>query len=1148
MRESTSFKITKPIIIICVLLIAGSLVVTSNSNVVSTNESEVLNESLLKENAQQAMQAQFYENLGQVQNSEVSFYGEMHGLGIGFTDSGVIYRLSSQTQDTTKMDMFDIQKSESITESIFVTLNFEGANVVTPQGHGTFTHTSNYFIGNDPDGWYTGVQGFSEIVYPNLYDNIDLIYRSSEEGLKYEFVVWPSGNPSDIKLQYEGIENLAIDDGSLVAETSFGPLIDKDLYIYQNTQSNQKEIAGKFTLIPDIDCNFGFQIDAEYNENLPLIIDPFLHYATFVGGSSDDYGYSLVIDSSNNAYVTGSTSSSTYPAFPTTSGANDTTHNGGTYDAFILKLSADGSTLLFATFIGGTGDEYGRSIALDGSNNVYATGETDSSNFPTTPGAYDTSHNGGTWDAFILKLSADGSTLLYSTYVGGSSFDVGYSIALDSSNNTYVTGYTFSTDFPTTPGAYDTSNDDFAIFILKLSADGSTLLYSTFVGGGSLDYGRSIALDSSNNAYVTGETASSDFPTTLGANDTTHNGVYDVFILKLSADGSTLLYSTFVGGSSSDYGYSIALDSSDNTYVTGYTESSNFPTTPGAYDTSYNESNDGFIVKLSADGSTLLYSTFTGGSGEDRGYSIALDSSNNAYVTGNTKSSNFPTTPGANDTSYNVEWDVFILKLSADGSTLLYSTYVGGSSYDYGRSIALDSSDLAYVTGYTMSSNFPTTPGAHDTIHNVNNDVFIMKVDIRDIVVNIETPSNTTYADDFITVSYTILNTPFHTTQIFFDGLSNITAFPSGSIWSGLSDGSHNLTIVATIDPDDVFRKTVFFVIETVSPDVDSPMDITYVVDSSGNYIHWTVGDWSPGEYKVEGNGSTIGLTAWSENGTISFNIDGLVVGLVYNHTITVYDVHGNSAIDTVFVKVLARADLSSPLDITIELGTTGHYLTWTIGSVWWPLPSYRIDGNGTTIDWTECTDKTISISIDGLDVGVWNFTISLLDEYDYMTTDTVFVTIVDTLAPDTTAPEIDSLLVVIYEEGETGNFLTWTPYELNPESYEIFRNGTSIDSGSWSGSVITIDVDGLSTGTYNYTIVVTDSSGNTASDTVTVIVTALTSTTTETSTTSTSATNTTTDTTPALGDSTIIILGSVGAGFGLGAVVVMLLFRKRQS
>ncbi|MHA1636662.1 MAG: DUF7948 domain-containing protein, partial [Candidatus Thorarchaeota archaeon] len=176
----------------------------------------------------------------------------MHGLGIGFTDSGVIYRLSSQTQDTTKMDMFDIQKSESITESIFVTLNFEGANVVTPQGHGTFTHTSNYFIGNDPDGWYTGVQGFSEIVYPNLYDNIDLIYRSSEEGLKYEFVVWPSGNPSDIKLQYEGIENLAIDDGSLVAETSFGPLIDKDLYIYQNTQSNQKEIAGKFTLIPDI--------------------------------------------------------------------------------------------------------------------------------------------------------------------------------------------------------------------------------------------------------------------------------------------------------------------------------------------------------------------------------------------------------------------------------------------------------------------------------------------------------------------------------------------------------------------------------------------------------------------------------------------------------------------------------------------------------------------------------------------------------------------------------------------------------------------------------------------------------------------------------------------------------------------------------
>ncbi|TFH09747.1 MAG: hypothetical protein E4H14_03840 [Candidatus Thorarchaeota archaeon] len=1143
MRRSAIASIN-PVIMICLLLFAGSIVMVSYDGTAISGENEVLNESEIGESAYQAMQTQFYENLGQVQNSEVRFYGEMSGLGVAFTDSSVIYRLSTQVQDSAPKYMLHDIESHVTPESTIVTLSFEGANAVTPYGNGFLSHTSNYFIGNDPDEWYTGIRSFSEVVYPGIYDNIDLIYQVSEEGLKYEFILWPGGNSDDIRILYDGIESLNVDeDGSLVADTFLGPLIDKGLYIYQDTQSGREEVAGTFIMGIEDDCGFGFQIDADYNEGLPLIIDPYLHYSTFVGGSSDDQGRSIALDSSNNVYVTGYTTSSD---FPTTSGANDTSYNSGD-DVFILKLSSDGSTLLYSTFVGGSSGDNGISIALDNLNNAYITGYTSSSNFPTTPGCNDTSHN-LFQDIFILKLSSDGSTLLYSTFVGGSDSDYGSSIALDGSDNAYVTGYTTSSDFPITSGANDTGyNSGGDVIILKLSSDGSTLLYSTFVGGSALDFSYSLALDSSNNAYVTGYTTSSNFPTTSGANDTSHNSGDDVFILKLSSDGSTLLYSTFVGGSSTDAGFSITLDSSNNAYVTGYTTSIDFPTTLGAYDTSPNGVQDVFILKLSSDGSTLLYSTFVGGNNYDFSSSIGLDDSDNAYVAGYTRSLNFPTTPGANDTSHDSgsDEDAFILKLSADGSTLLYSTFIAGSNDDRGLSIVLSITDLVYVTGYTASSDFLTSSGANDTSWNGGKDVFILKLDIRDIDVIIDAPTNTTYTDDFVTVNYSILSYLDYTTQIFFDGVANTTIYPSGSVWSALSDGSHNLTIVVIMNSNDIIQNAVIFSIDNTVPDVDSPIDITYAADSIGNHIQWIIGDWAPGQYKVEGNGSTIGLTSWSENGTISFIIDGLAVGFVYNHTLTVYDVHGNSMSDTVFVKVVNRADLDSPKDLVIELGTIGNQLTWTIGNIWWPLPIYRVDGNATTIDWTACNDNSIRLSIDGLNLGVYNFTISMVDEYGYNSRDTVFVTIVDT-----TAPDIDSPFGLTYEVGAIGNLITWVTSDLLPESYEVFRNGTSIHSGPWDGTSITIDVDGLVAGTYLYTLIVWDSSGNEASDNVTVFVTPIpgtTTTTTSTTTdTSTSATVTTTGTT-VIGDFTMIIIGSIGGGFGLGAVLVLIIFRKRS-
>ena len=326
------------------------------------------------------------------------------------------------------------------------------------------------------------------------------------------------------------------------------------------------------------------------------------------------------------------------------------------------------------------------------------------------------------------------SDLLYATFLGGSYSDVGYDIAVDDSGSAYITGWTNSFDFPVTPGAYDQTFNgtyyDGDTFVMKFNAASSGLIYATFLGGSGSEFGHSIDVDSNGSAYITGHTSSFDFPVTQGAFDITQNGERDAFITKLNTNGSAILYSTFIGGSDWDSGEDIVVDIFDMVYVTGFTHSSDFVSKPGAFDTTYNGGSDAFVVKLKSDGSDLVYATFLGGSNEDNGDGITVDGSGSAYITGDTRSSDFPIDPGSFDFTFNGLSDGFIVKLNPSGSALAYVTYLGGSDWDGGNDITVDNSGAAYVTGFAWSLDFPTTLSSFQPSHKGYSDVFVAKLNM----------------------------------------------------------------------------------------------------------------------------------------------------------------------------------------------------------------------------------------------------------------------------------------------------------------------------------------------------------------------------------------------------------------------------------
>ena len=462
-----------------------------------------------------------------------------------------------------------------------------------------------------------------------------------------------------------------------------------------------------------------FAVDP-YDHTQPLVIDPVLFYSTNLGGSLVDVGRGIAVDSSGSAYVTGETSSTD---FPTSNALQANLH--GMFNCFAAKLNAEGSALVYSTYLGGSNTDSCLGIAVDSSSNAYVTGETGSKDFPTVNPFQATNKAAtaisGESTAFVAKLNSTGSALVYSTFLGGSTQDYGYGIAVDSSGSAYVTGWTLSTDFPTAHPFQATCNgciqENGDAFVTKLNPAGTALVYSTFLGGSSGGLGSGIAVDSSGDAYVTGSTSSTDFPTVNPLQATKHAVDGTAFVAKLNAAGSALLYSTYLGGSLTDNGASIAVDSFGNALVTGSTQSTDFPTM-NPLQASLSGIGDAFVTKLNATGSALVYSTYLGGSQaaapgisiSSAATSIAVDPSGNAYVTGETDATDFPTVNPIQSTCRACSagsGNAFVAELSSAGSALVYSTYLGGSFFDYGYGIAVDSSGNAYVTGENDATDFP---------------------------------------------------------------------------------------------------------------------------------------------------------------------------------------------------------------------------------------------------------------------------------------------------------------------------------------------------------------------------------------------------------------------------------------------------------
>ena len=613
---------------------------------------------------------------------------------------------------------------------------------------GQLPGNTNYLTGSDPAKWHTGVTTYSRVRYPGVYSGIDLTYYGNQRQLEYDFVVHPGSKTASVRMQFDGVSGVSIDaQGDLVLSTPAGELRQPRPIVYQEKGGRRTDIPAGYVMRGK--RTVGFQVGS-YDKSLPLTIDPVLKYSSYFGGTKTgtnpgDQANAIAVDTAGNVYVTGQTSSTDLLIF----NAAQNTQHGGT-DAFVFKLDPTGTVLLYSTYFGGLSSDEGHSIAVDGAGNAYITGYTSSDNLPTTANATQKARSGGP-DAYLLKLSPAGNSMLFSTFLGGTGEDRGTAVALDPKGGIYVTGVTGSANFPTASAMQGSNAGGLAdVFVTKFGPTG-TVQYSTFIGGRGNDQAYGLAVDAAGSVYVTGYTTSGCPPIPDGTKNPTPceekgtfprvnaiqqnfgGGTDDAFLFKLNAAGSALEYSTYFGGLGSDNATRVAVNAAGNAFITGYTSSDelSFPIVNpiqyvpvGGF--------EAFITCFAPDGKSVPFSTYFGGEGNDSGVGIALDAAGNVYVAGFTESILFQTV-NAYKSFISGPRDGFILRMDPTGQNLAYATFLGGTGTDGITGLAVDAAGNAYVSGYTFSTDLPvTTPFQPENAG--GQDAFVAKLNASDVI------------------------------------------------------------------------------------------------------------------------------------------------------------------------------------------------------------------------------------------------------------------------------------------------------------------------------------------------------------------------------------------------------------------------------
>lgn len=652
-----------------------------------------------------ASSSSFVENLGQW-DGQARFLSRTRGADIWLTESGAVY---------------DFHRAErvngrSVRRGHIVRMEFVGGTAGRALGEGEVAGRYNYFVGNDRSKWASNVPRYSEVRSERVYDGVEARWYFDHGSPRYDLIVAPGADPSKIAMRFEGAGAISAKGSALRLKTSLGDVEQRGLFSYQKIDGAIRQVPSSFRAQGS---TVRFEI-GDYDRTKPLVIDPII-WSTFLGGSSTDSVRDVMYDASAaNFLVCGETAS---PNFPVTVGAYDSTKAVADFDIFVSRLSADGSSLLFGTFVGSPWAEQGHAIGTDSLGNIIVAGATDSPDFPVVA-AHDPTHNQGN-DAVLLKLSPTGSTLIWSTYLGGASQDFARDLVVIPSDGIYVVGDTYSIDFPIIGPAFDADADDFgSCFVARYTATGIQV-GSTYFGGAFQDSAVKVAADAGGNILLAGNTDSDNLPVGTGFDMIRHST--DGYVVKFDPTLATRLSGSFVGGHGYDQIAGMSIGPNGNVYLTGSTQGTNFPTTEGAFDETQNGLRDAFLVCLDGTLSTLVYGSFFGGSGEDYGQAVHVDSSSRAALTGLTRSANFPTTVGAYDNTFGGDADVFLVYMNSAPGAVTESTFIGGVGYEQGSALQVLTEREVILAGAALSPDFPTTIGAFSETHSGSEDVFLMR-------------------------------------------------------------------------------------------------------------------------------------------------------------------------------------------------------------------------------------------------------------------------------------------------------------------------------------------------------------------------------------------------------------------------------------